>query len=150
MEWYGERTTHQLFKGVAPDGYGVLALPGRPPVHLLLELDRATEPAQRLRQKAVGYARQIPQSELSEYGTLVILAVPTATRAKLAREAIADTGAPDRGRRMEQSEHAVSARDRHRRHRPTRRTSLGVATGCPAAPTVLPIPACRRAPMSDP
>lgn len=47
MEWYGERVTHQLFKGVAPDGYGVLAL-----------------------------------------------AVPTATRAKLAREAIADTGAP--------------------------------------------------------
>ena len=93
-EWYGERTTHQLFKGVAPDGYGVLALPGRPAVHLLLELDRATEPAQRLRQKAVSYARQIPRSELGEYDTFVILAVPTATRAKLAREAVADTGAP--------------------------------------------------------
>jgi hypothetical protein len=93
-EWYGERTTHQLFKGVAPDGYGVLALPGRPPLHLLLELDRATEPAQRLRHKAVAYARQIPRSELGEYDTFVILAVPTATRAKLAREAVADTGAP--------------------------------------------------------
>ena len=93
-EWYGERITHQLFKGVAPDGYGVLALPGRPHVHLLLELDRATEPAQRLRQKAVGYARQILRSELGEYGTFVILAVPTATRARLAREAVADTGAP--------------------------------------------------------
>jgi hypothetical protein len=72
MEWYGERVTHHLFKGVAPDGYGVLALPGRPPVLLLLE----------------------PRSELGEYGTFVILAVPTATRAKLAREAVADTGAP--------------------------------------------------------
>jgi hypothetical protein len=63
-------------------------------MHLLLELDRATEPAQQLRQKAVGYAQQIPRSELGEYDTFVILAVPTPTRAKLARKAIADTGAP--------------------------------------------------------
>jgi hypothetical protein len=63
-------------------------------VHLLLELDRATEPAQRLRQKAVGYAQQIPRSELGEYETFVILAVPTATRAKLACEAVGGTGAP--------------------------------------------------------
>lgn len=52
-EWYGERTTHRLFDGMTPDGWGVLTLPHRPPVHLLLELDRATEPTKRLRQKAV-------------------------------------------------------------------------------------------------
>jgi hypothetical protein len=36
----------------------------------------------------------LAHSELGEYDTFVILAVPTATRAKLAREAVADTGAP--------------------------------------------------------
>jgi hypothetical protein len=93
-EWYGERATHTLFEGVAPDGYGVLILPGRSPLHLLLELDRATEPAHRLRQKATRYAREIPRSELGKLDAFVILAVPTATRAKLATEAIANTGAP--------------------------------------------------------
>jgi len=63
-------------------------------VHLLLELDRGTEPARRLHDKAVLYARQIPRSQLSEHDAFVVLTVPTATRAKLAREAVADTGAP--------------------------------------------------------
>lgn len=40
------------------------------------------------------YAKQIPQSALREHDAFVLLAVPTATRAKLAREAVADTGAP--------------------------------------------------------
>jgi Replication-relaxation len=93
-EWYGERITSTLFKGVVPDGYGVINLPHRPPVHVLLELDRATEPAHRLHEKAVLYAKQIPQSALREHDAFVLLAVPTATRAKLAREAVADTSAP--------------------------------------------------------
>ncbi len=93
-EWYGERITSTLFKGVVPDGYGVVNLPHRPPIHVLLELDRGTEPAQRLHEKAVLYAKQIPQSALCKHDAFVLLAVPTATRAKLAREAVADTGAP--------------------------------------------------------
>jgi hypothetical protein len=93
-EWYGERITSTLFKGVVPDGYGVINLPRRPPVHLLLELDRGTEPARRLHDKAVLYARQVPRSQLGEHDAFVVLTVPTATRAKLAREAVAGTGAP--------------------------------------------------------
>jgi len=93
-EWYGERVTSTLFKGVVPDGYGVINLPHRPPVHLLLELDRATEPARQLHDKAVLYARQIPRSQLDERDAFVVLTAPTATRAKLAREAVAGTGAP--------------------------------------------------------
>jgi Replication-relaxation len=93
-EWYGERITSTLFKGVVPDGYGVINLPHRPLVHLLLELDRGTEPARRLHDKAVLYARQIPRSQLGEHDAFVVLTVPTATRAKLAREAVAGTGAP--------------------------------------------------------
>jgi hypothetical protein len=93
-EWYGERITSTLFKGVVPDGYGVINLPHRPPVHVLLELDRATEPARQLHEKAVLYAKQIPRSALGEHDAFVLLAVPTATRAKLARKAVADTGAP--------------------------------------------------------
>jgi hypothetical protein len=93
-EWYGERTTHRLFKGIAPDGYGVITVPDRPPVHVLLELDRATEPAKRLRQKAVRYADQIHRSELGGRDVLVVLAVPTATRARLANKAVHGVGAP--------------------------------------------------------
>lgn len=93
-EWYGERVTSTLFKGVVPDGYGVVKLPHRPPAHLLFELDRGTEPAHRLHEKAVLYAKQLPQSALHEHDAFVLLAVPTATRAELAREAVADTGAP--------------------------------------------------------
>lgn len=63
-------------------------------MHLLLELDRATEPARQLHDKAVLYARQIPRSQLGERDAFVVLTVPTATRAKLAREAVAGTGAP--------------------------------------------------------
>jgi hypothetical protein len=48
-EWYGERTTHRLLGGIAvPDGYAVLVLPGDDPLHLLLELDRGTEPLRRI------------------------------------------------------------------------------------------------------
>ena len=94
-EWYGERTIHGLFSGsVWPDGYGVLSLPNRAPLHVLLELDRATEPTSQLRNKATRYAKAIPRSTLSDSRPLVILAVPTPARARAASQATADTGAP--------------------------------------------------------
>jgi hypothetical protein len=94
-EWYGERTTYRMLAGIAtPDGYGVLNLPGLPPVHLLLELDRGTEPAERLHEKAVRYARAIPRSTLRDMSPLILLVVPTAARARTARAALAETGVP--------------------------------------------------------
>jgi hypothetical protein len=94
-EWYGERTLHRFFHGrLTPDSYGVLRLPDRPPIHLLLELDRGTEPSQRLREKAARYASALPRSTLSEHDPLVILAVPSAARAETATAAIAHTAAP--------------------------------------------------------
>jgi hypothetical protein len=94
-EWYGERRTSQLFNGtITPDGYGVLNLPAQAPLHILLELDRATEPATRLHDKATRYASAIPQSALSDTNPLIIVAVPTPARAQAASEAIADTLAP--------------------------------------------------------
>jgi hypothetical protein len=94
-EWYGERTLHRLFHGrLAPDSYGVLRLPDRVPVHLLLELDRGTETSRRVREKATRYASSLPRSTLREHDPLVILAVPSAARAETATTAIADTGAP--------------------------------------------------------
>jgi hypothetical protein len=94
-EWYGERTTSQLFSGtITPDGYGVLNLPAQAPLNILLELDRATEPTIRLHDKATRYASAIPRSVLSDTNPLIIIAVPTPARTQAASEAIADTGAP--------------------------------------------------------
>lgn len=63
-------------------------------MHVLLELDRATEPAKRLCQKAVRYAQQIHRSQLAGRDVFVVLAVPTATRARLASKAVHGVGAP--------------------------------------------------------
>lgn len=94
-EWYGERTTHHMLDGIVkPDGYGVLTLPGRAPIHLLLELDRDTEPVERLHEKATRYARAIPRSALRHADPLTLLAVPSAARAQTAAAAIASTGTP--------------------------------------------------------
>ncbi len=94
-EWYGERTIHGLFDGIVwPDGYGVLTLPDRTPLHLLLELDRATEPASELRDKATRYAKAIPRSTLARHRPVVILAVPNHARARVADAAVAGSGAP--------------------------------------------------------
>ena len=88
-EWYGERSTCGLLAGAAvPDGYGVLRLPGRAPIHLLIELDRATEPLQRLAAKAAAYARALPRSALADLNPTVLLVVPTPARAAAAHRAM--------------------------------------------------------------
>lgn len=94
-EWYGERTTHTMLDGIAkPDGYGVLTLPGRTPIHILLELDRDTETIDRLRDKSERYARAIPRGALRHTNPLVLLAVPSLARAESATAALARTAAP--------------------------------------------------------
>ena len=95
-EWYGERTLHALFDGaLTPDSYGKCSdSPSRPPAHLLLELDRATETAERLREKATRYGDLLPDSPLADTNPLVILAVPTPARARTATAAVAGTHAP--------------------------------------------------------
>jgi hypothetical protein len=94
-EWYGVRTLARMFAGtLLPDGYGVLTLPGRAPLHILLELDRGTESSQILREKAKRYAEILPRSSLRDLDPLVILAVPSARRAQTATAAIANTHAP--------------------------------------------------------
>jgi len=80
-DWWGERRCLGLLAGqVAPDGYGKLLLPGRRPVSFLLELDRATEDHERLRQKARRYAKALPRSPLADDEPLLVVAVPTQTR----------------------------------------------------------------------
>jgi Replication-relaxation len=94
-EWFGVRTLAYMFSGaVVPDGYGVLVMPGARPLHVLLELDRATEAAQVLRDKAKRYAEALPHSSLRDRHPLVILAAPTARRARSASTAVANTAAP--------------------------------------------------------
>lgn len=80
-EWYGERTTQPLFGGIiAPDSYGVVDLPGREPLHVLLELDRSTESLNRIRDKVDRYATAIPSSELADLRPLVLFLTPSAPR----------------------------------------------------------------------
>lgn len=81
-EWYGERTAQLLFDGiVVPDSYGVVDLPGREPLHVLLELDRSTEPLRRIHSKVAAYAKAIPRSELADLDPLVIFAARSERRA---------------------------------------------------------------------
>lgn len=82
-EWYGERTTQRLLDGIAaPDGYGVVVLPDREPLHLLLELDRGTEPLQRIREKLIRYEKALPRSELLDASPRLLFAAPTEKRAE--------------------------------------------------------------------
>jgi hypothetical protein len=94
-EWYGERSSQRLFDGsINPDGYGVVAVPTHAPIHVLLELDRATEPTATLQDKAIRYSRALPRSVLSASPPVIILAVPTSARARAAVAAIADVATP--------------------------------------------------------
>lgn len=94
-EWYGERTCHHIFSGiVVADGYGVLNLSGRAPLHFLVELDRGSEPSGRLRKKAEDYQQILPHTCLKDLDPLVLILVPSAKRAQTARAAVAHTDAP--------------------------------------------------------
>jgi hypothetical protein len=94
-EWYGERTCHHIFSGsLVADGYGVLDVPGRAPLHFLVELDRGTEPTGRLREKAKAYAHTLPHSSLGDLDPLVLFLVPSARRAQTAGVALAYSAAP--------------------------------------------------------
>ena len=94
-EWYGVRTlAHMLAGRVVPDAYGVLAMPDVPSLHILLELDRATEAGKVLREKAVRYAEILPRSGLRDLDPFVVLAVPSARRVETARAATAAATVP--------------------------------------------------------
>lgn len=94
-EWYGERTLHHMFAGtMIPDGYGVLSLPGRQELHILIELDRASETSARLRKKAADYECHLAYSALGKIDVLVLLLVPSARRATTARLAVAKSAVP--------------------------------------------------------
>jgi hypothetical protein len=89
-EWYGERALRPLLgRDVVPDGYGVITLPGRAPIHLLLELDRGSEPSGTLREKAKRYARAVPRSSLRDVDPLALFVVPGRRRAQTAAAALA-------------------------------------------------------------
>ncbi|ADB53609.1 replication-relaxation family protein [Conexibacter woesei] len=93
-EWYGEKTTSRLLGGiVTPDGYGVLHLPDRAPLHLLLEVDRGTEPLRRIREKIDRYSKALPRSELASVAPLVVFVAPTDRRAHSIRTTAADKNA---------------------------------------------------------
>lgn len=80
-DWWGERRCLAALGGqAAPDGYGRLLLPGRRPVSFLLELDRATEDYERLRQKARRHGKALPRSILADDEPLLVVAVPTQAR----------------------------------------------------------------------
>lgn len=94
-EWYGVRTlAHMLSGAVVPDGYGVLAMAGTEPLHVLLELDRATEATRVLVEKARRYAEILPRSSLRNHRPLVLIAVPSTKRAESVRAALAGLLAP--------------------------------------------------------
>ena len=88
--WWGERRAAALLdRIISPDGYARLTLPGAQPVELLVELDRATEDHERLRDKARRYAKALARSELDD--PLVLLLVPNARRAERAQAALSAT-----------------------------------------------------------
>jgi hypothetical protein len=82
-EWRGERGAGELLDGIAiPDSYLTLERPTSPPLHLLLEIDRATEDHARLLTKARRYAKAIPRSPLRHANVLVLMIVPSPRRAQ--------------------------------------------------------------------
>jgi hypothetical protein len=96
-EWWSERRCTALLDGpVAPDGYGKLLLPGRRPVSFLLELDRASEDHERLRQKLRRYGKALPRSALADDDPVVVVAVPTQTRRDNLARTLASATIPHR------------------------------------------------------
>lgn len=94
-EWYGERTLHDFLDGeVIPDSYAVLRLPDRPPLHVLVELDRGTETMGRLQEKAARYRKALRWRDVRELDPLVLLVVPSAGRSRSVSAALAGSDAP--------------------------------------------------------
>jgi hypothetical protein len=94
-DWWGERRCLAALGGAAaPDGYGYLEQPGQPPLHFLLELDRATEDHRRLQEKAKRYAKALPRSTHWRELPLVLIAVPSAARAQALRASLATSSVP--------------------------------------------------------
>jgi hypothetical protein len=94
-EWRGERGAGELLDGIViPDSYLALEHPTGPLLHLLLEIDRATEDHARLLTKARRYAKAIPRSPLRHANTLVLLITPTARRACSVAATLTDAAWP--------------------------------------------------------
>jgi hypothetical protein len=94
-EWRGERGARELLDAiVVPDSYLILQRPGAPPLHLLLEIDRATEDHGRLLTKARRYAKAIPRSPIAHANPLVLLTVPTQRRARTVTATLANSPWP--------------------------------------------------------
>lgn len=92
-QWWNERRCqHALGGTIAPDAYTLISHPGRGQAALLLELDRATEDQQRLRQKLRRYHKALPRSTLAASQPTVVFAVPTTARAKLVRSVLDGSG----------------------------------------------------------
>jgi len=90
-EWRGERGAGELLDGIAiPDSYLALERPTGPPLHLLLEIDRATEDHARLLTKARRYAKAIPRSPLRHANVLVLMIVPSRRRAQTVAATLTD------------------------------------------------------------
>jgi hypothetical protein len=89
--WHGERTVrHYLGQAVIPDAYFVIERPDRPPLHLLLELDRGTEDHRHLLEKSHAYADAIPNSPLAKQHPTVLLLVPSDRRARAVATTLSD------------------------------------------------------------
>ena len=93
-EWWGERRVAAAFAGrLAPDGYGRLQH-GNRSTPFLLELDRGTEPHQRLQEKADRYSRELPRSDLAHQQPLLLLLTPTPKRTAAAADSLAGNSIP--------------------------------------------------------
>ena len=93
--WQGDktakRTGYHNLPCVRPDGYGVWAEDGGE-LPLFLELDRGSEPLERLAGKLDGYAQA---EECQEASTWVLVSLPSQQREHGARQAMLAPGRPD-------------------------------------------------------
>jgi hypothetical protein len=88
--WHGERWLHPVFDGMLlPDTYAALALWDGPALHVLVELDRATETLQTLREKAERYERRLDYKFWREVDPLVLFVVPSDGRARTVTDTLA-------------------------------------------------------------
>ncbi len=80
--WHGERWLHGAFDSMPlPDTYAALGFRDRPALHMLVELDRATETLETLRDKAERYERRLDYKFWREVDPMVLFVVPSQGRA---------------------------------------------------------------------